>query len=94
MLDVAGCGLLNLSFVKQKYCAGMHPDVKAGKRSEVEMQTDFEETFELHHKIKSVGSDKVTPEEFMDYYAHLSAHIDSDAYFELLLSNSWNLIGG
>jgi len=72
----------------------MHPDVKAGKRSEVEMQTDFEETFELHHKIKSAGSDKVTPEEFMDYYAHLSAHIDSDAYFELLLSNSWNLIGG
>lgn len=48
----------------------------------------------MHHKIKSAGSEKVTPEEFMDYYAHISAHIDSDAFFELLMSNSWNMAGG
>lgn len=37
MLDVAGSGVLTLSQVMSKYCAALHPDVKAGKRSESEM---------------------------------------------------------
>jgi hypothetical protein len=72
----------------------MHPDVKNGKRTENEMQVEFTETFDQHHKIKSPGSDKVTPDEFLDYYSHVSANVDSDAFFELIMSNSWNLSGG
>lgn len=72
----------------------MHPDVTSSKRTEKEMQTEFNETFDQHHKIKNPSTDKVTPEEFMDYYSHVSANIDSDAYFELMMSNSWNMSGG
>jgi hypothetical protein len=71
----------------------MHPDVKNGKRTENEMQVEFNETFDQHHKIKS-QDDKVTPDEFLDYYSHVSANVDSDAYFELIMSNSWNMSGG
>jgi hypothetical protein len=71
----------------------MHPDVKSGKRTENEMQVEFNETFDQHHKIKSQGSDKVLPDEFLDYYSHVSANVDSDAYFELIMSSSWNMSG-
>ena len=33
---------------------------------------------------------QVTPEEFLEYYANVSMNIDSDAYFELMMSNAWN----
>lgn len=71
----------------------MHPDVKSGKRTEDEVLTEFIETFELHHNIlNGTQSDsKITPDEFLEYYSHVSSNIDSDAYFELMMSNAWNL---
>jgi EF-hand domain pair len=35
----------------------------------------------------------VTPEEFINYYSHVSASIDQDAFFELMMSNLWSLGG-
>ena len=43
------------------------------------------------HGAKSDGV--VTPEEFLEYYATISMNIDSDAYFELMMANSFNLAG-
>ena len=34
---------------------------------------------------------KVTPEEFEEYYANISASIDDDAYFKQMINSSWNL---
>ena len=31
------------------------------------------------------------PDEFMDYCAHVSSNVESDAYFELMMSNAWGL---
>ena len=36
----------------------------------------------------------VTPEEWEDYYKDVSASIDDDDYFELMLRNAWHLEGG
>lgn len=36
---------------------------------------------------------KVTMEEFVEYYTNISANIDSDAYFDLMINNAWNLDG-
>jgi hypothetical protein len=35
----------------------------------------------------------VTLDEFMEYYNNVSASIDNDQYFELMMINSWKLLG-
>ena len=56
---------------------------------------EFLETFEMHHNIKNPGSRDgiVTFEEFTEYYTNVSASIDRDDYFALMMNNSWNLSG-
>jgi hypothetical protein len=36
----------------------------------------------------------ITPERFASYYSNVSASIDSDDYFELVIRNVWHLSGG
>lgn len=37
---------------------------------------------------------KVTPDEFVAYYNNVSASIDNDDYFELMIRNAWHISGG
>lgn len=37
---------------------------------------------------------KVTLEEFENYYADVSASVDRDDYFELMIRNAWHIAGG
>ena len=37
------------------------------------------------------GDGKVDFNEFCDYYSNVSASIDDDAYFEVMITNAWNL---
>ena len=32
-------------------------------------------------------------EEFIEYYTNISANIDNDAYFDLMMTNAWNIDG-
>ena len=92
-IDYNGDGVLDLNDIKRSYNATMHPDVKSGKRSEDEVLTEFLETFEQHHNTihGNKADGRVTPEEFLEYYAHVSANFDTDAQFELMMSNAWNI---
>merc|ERR1711957_787566 len=36
----------------------------------------------------------VTKDEFIDYYRNVSASIDLDDYFELMIRNAWHITGG
>lgn len=94
-IDFSGDGVLNIEDLKGRYDASRHPEVKSGKKLEEEVLTEFLETFEQHHNIlngyQSDGT--VTLEEFVEYYTNISANIDSDAYFDLMINNAWNLDG-
>lgn len=37
---------------------------------------------------------KVSKEEWIDYYTDVSASIDEDDYFELMMRNAWHIAGG
>ena len=92
-IDYNGDGVLDIEDIKRSYNATMHPDVKSGKRTEDEVLLEFLETFEQHHNTihGNKADGRVTPEEFLEYYAHVSCNIDTDAQFELMMSNAWNI---
>jgi Ca2+-binding EF-hand superfamily protein len=92
-IDRNGNGILELDDIKGVYNAKFHPDVKSGKKSEDEVLSEFLDTFELHHSLKN-PSDKdrrINIREFTEYYNNVSSSIDNDQYFELMITNAWNL---
>lgn len=94
-LDRDGSGVIDINDIKGVYNARNHPDVKSGKKTEDEILGEFLETFEQHHSLNGGGirDRSVTLDEFMEYYNNVSASIDHDQYFELMMINAWKLHG-
>lgn len=88
ILDADKSGVVDISDIKKKYDGSKHPDVIAGKRTEHEVLTEFMETFDINK------DGKVTVPEFCEYYSTVSASIDDDDYFELMMRNAWHISGG
>ena len=78
------------------YDPSNHPDVREGKKSPEEVLSDFLDTFEIHYSAMHPGSndDRVTFDEFKEYYNNISVNIDNDEYFQLMFTNAWKLGGG
>lgn len=95
-IDASGNGVLELDEVKAAYVSTKHPDVIQGKRSGENVLCEFLETFEAHHNMMNGGVREapITIEEFTDYYTSVSASIDSDDQFVLVMNNLWGLKGG
>ncbi|CAI5728531.1 unnamed protein product [Peronospora effusa] len=89
ILDADGSGVVDLNDIKGKYSAKEHPDVLQGRKTEDEVLLEFLNTFDGGEK-----DGKVHPGEFMRYYANVSASIDDDDYFELMIRNAWHISGG
>ena len=92
-LDRNGNGTVELDDVKGVYNAKQHPDVKAGKKTEDEVLGEFIDTFEVHHSLKNPADrdGRISLKEFVEYYNNISCSVDNDAYFELMITNAWNL---
>ncbi|CAG9321002.1 unnamed protein product [Blepharisma stoltei] len=94
-LDKNGNGIVEIDDIKGVYNATRHPDVISGKKTEDDILCEFLDTFETHHAVykENTRDFRVTMDEFLEYYSHVSASIDDDRYFELMMKNSWNFEG-
>jgi Ca2+-binding EF-hand superfamily protein len=90
ILDQDGSGIVNASEIAEMYDPSMHPDVISKKKRPEEVLREFLDTFD----VGGVKDGEVTQEEFINYYANLSASIDNDQYFELMMRNAWHIAGG
>merc|ERR1719446_448760 len=85
--DKDGSGALEMDELRQVYNAKGHPAVKAGKKTEEEVILEFIETFE----VRGVVDGTITKDEFVEYYKNISASIDDDAYFVLMMNSAWKM---
>jgi calcyphosin len=93
-MDADGSGVIELNDIKGVYNAKCHPEVRSGKKTEDEILGEFLETFEVHHAMNGGTKDqRVDMEEWIEYYNNVSASIDNDQYFELMMINAWKLLG-
>ena len=95
-LDKDRSGYIDINDIKGVYNASKHPDVLNGKKTEEQILLEFLETFETHHSLRNNNAPDhvVTKEEFEEYYNNVSASIDNDQYFELMMNNAWKINDG
>ena len=93
IMDKDKSGVLNLDDIRQTYNAKLHPDVKAGKKTEDDVLMEFLDTFEMHYSFSHESSrdGQINMDEWIEYYNNVSMSIDDDKYFELMMNSAWNL---
>jgi Ca2+-binding EF-hand superfamily protein len=97
VLDTDGSGVVDIDDVKTTYDVRSHPDVIAGRLTPEEALLDFLDTFRIaskRGKNNRPPTGGITLDDFCDYYANISASVDSDDYFELMIRNAWHISGG
>lgn len=86
-LDVNGDGTVTLDDVAKLYDVSQHPDVITGKLSPAEAYRQFMSLWDTQ-----VADGIVTFDEFCDYFRDVSASIDSDEYFRVMMINAWKIV--
>jgi len=89
ILDADKGGFVDIDDIADKYNAKTNPDVMSGKKTEKQVLKEFLDTFDSGDK-----DGKVYPDEFCKYYSNVSASVDLDDYFELMIRNAWHIPGG
>mmetsp|Transcript_4686 Transcript_4686/g.5607 ORF Transcript_4686/g.5607 Transcript_4686/m.5607 type:complete len:510 (-) Transcript_4686:408-1937(-) len=92
VMDKDKSGIIDEEDIASVYNAKKHPDVIEGKKTEKEILDQFLEGFEGNPNSEHDG--KVTPAEWIEHYQNISACIDDDDYFELMIRNAWHISGG
>lgn len=95
IMDRDNSGFVDINDLRHRYNAKMHPDVIQGKKTEDEVLFEFLDTFDVHYLTSHTHDkdEKIDLNEWYEYYNNVSMSIDDDAYFELMMTNAWNLDG-
>ncbi|XP_023226776.1 calcyphosin-like protein [Centruroides sculpturatus] len=86
-LDKTGDGKITFEDLQGVYNVKNHPQYLNGQITEKDLLRKFLANFEEGGVIDGT----VTKEEFINYYTGVSASIDDDAYFDLMMRTSWKL---
>ena len=85
-LDENSDGTVKLDDVAKLYDVSKHPDVIQGRKKPNEVYSEFMKLWDTQ-----VADGVVTFDEFLDYFRDVSASIDRDDYFALMMQNSWKI---
>lgn len=88
IMDKDGSGVITMDDVASAYDVSQNPAVQSGKSSPTEAFTVFMNNFDISR------DGQVTRDEFHESYQWVSASIDNDDYFELMMRNAWHISGG
>lgn len=86
-LDKDGSGVVTVEDLHGVYDASHHKKFKSGEYTEDDVFREFLTTFDTPNEADG----RVEWEEFLNYYAGVSACVDSDAYFDLMMRQAWKL---
>ncbi|KAJ3604909.1 hypothetical protein NHX12_026960 [Muraenolepis orangiensis] len=86
-LDKTGDGIITIEDLKGVYNVKHHPKFQNGELTEDQIFRIFLDSFDSPNDKDG----KVTKEEFLNYYCGVSASIDSDVYFILMMKSAWKL---
>ena len=89
VLDVDKSGVVDATDVALIYDPSEHPAVVSGAKSKEAVLREFLDTFDVGGEVDG----KVTRDEFVNYYTNISASIDNEDYFELMIRNAWHIEG-
>ncbi|XP_026522098.1 calcyphosin-like protein isoform X2 [Notechis scutatus] len=86
-LDKTGDGVITIEDLQGVYNVKHHPKYQNGEWSEDQVFRSFLDNFDSPYDKDG----QVTNEEFMNYYAGVSASIDTDVYFIVMMKNAWKI---
>jgi len=86
-LDKSGDGVVTVDDLKGVYKVNKHPKYLSGEWTEDQCLGQFLVSFDTPNEADG----KITGDEFENYYAGVSASVDSDVYFDLMMRNAWKI---
>jgi Ca2+-binding EF-hand superfamily protein len=88
-------GKVPINEIKLSFNARRHPDVISGKKSEREIFGEFLDNIESYREymenMKGIYDNKMSLEDFINFYIEVGAGFEDDKMFEFMINSCWNL---
>lgn len=85
-LDVNSDGQVTLEDIAKLYDASFHPEVISKQKTPEQVYMEFMSQWDTQ-----VADGIISFDEFMEYFKDVSASIDTDEYFEVMMKNAWKI---